>query len=166
MSYELANDTDKERLTKILADDRYSHLRAYEINIELFYKYGKRDKDDNLKTPALQKYGKPIYAQTKLVSSFNRLTDDIDVKIVINKDIWDDLSDEERNAVLDNELASIEVKEDKEGAPIYISEDSDKVQLKLKKPDFFIEGYLDILNIHGKNYIPWKESKNIAEKIN
>ena len=118
-----------------------------------------------MKTPALQKNGKAIYAQTKIVSAFNRITDDTDVKIILNKDIWDDLSEQEKTTVLDDQLHYIQIKEDKDGEPIMISEDSDKVQLKLRKPDFYCEGFLDILNIYKKNYIPWQDAQNIVEKV-
>ncbi len=165
MSYELANASDEKLLEDLINDERYEPLKSYEINVQLFYKYGKRDKEGELKTPALQKNGKAIYAQTKIVSAFNRITDDTDVKIILNKDLWDELSKEERIAILDNELNYIQIKEDKEGEPIYISEDSNKVQLKLRKPDFFCEGFLEIMNIHGKQYIPWQEAKSIADKV-
>lgn len=165
MSYELANATDEKLLEELLNDERYAPLKSYEINVQLFYKYGKRDKEGELKTPALQKNGKAIYAQTKIVSNFNRMTDDTDVKIILNKDLWDELSKEEKLAILDNELNYIQVKEDKEGEPLTISEDSDKVQLKLRKPDFYCEGFLEIMNIHQKNYIPWQDAKSIADKV-
>jgi hypothetical protein len=165
MSYELANATDEKLLEELLNDERYEQLKSYEINVQLFYKYGKRDKEGELKTPALQKNGKAIYAQTKIVSNFNRMTDDTDVKIILNKDLWDELRKEEKLAILDNELNYIQVKEDKEGEPLTISEDSDKVQLKLRKPDFYCEGFLEIMNIHQKNYIPWQDAKSIADKV-
>lgn len=165
MNYELANTMDEQLLDDLLNDDRYLHLRNYEINIKLFYKSGKRDKDGYLKTPALQKNGQPIYAQTKLVSTFNRITDNVDVKIILNKDIWNDLTKEQKIAELDNQLNYIQIKEDKEGEPLTISEDCDKVQLKLRKPDFYCEGFLDIMNIHKQNYIPWQEAKLISDKV-
>jgi hypothetical protein len=165
MTYELANVSDEKILKNLLNDERYSILNSYDIHIQLFYKYGKRDKDGELKTPALQKNGIAIYAQTKIVSNFNRITDDTDVKIIINKDLWDELSSDEKLAVLDNELHYIQIKEDKEGEPLMISEDCDKVQLKLRKPDFYCEGFVDILNIHQKHYIPWQDAKAIADKV-
>jgi hypothetical protein len=165
-SYELANQMDTDLLDQLLSEERYEPLKSYDIKIQLFYKYGKKDKDGYLKTPALQKNGTPVYAQTKIVSAFNSITDEIDVKIIINKDLWDETSKDEKLSILDDQLNYIQIKEDKDGEPIMISEDSDKVQLKLRKPDFYCEGFLDILNIHGKNYIPWKDAKRIADKIN
>jgi hypothetical protein len=164
-NYELANQMDTDLLESLLDDERYEPLKGYDIKIQLFYKHGKKDKDGYLKTPALQKNGVAVYAQTKIVSAFNRITDEIDVKIIINKDLWETCSKEEKLSILDDQLNYIEIKEDKNGEPVMISEDSDKVQLKLRKPDFYCEGFLDIMNIHGKNYIPWKDAKNIADKV-
>lgn len=165
MSYELANTLDEQLLNNLLNDERYNHLKSYDIHIKLFYKSGKFDKEGNLKTPALQKNGQAIYAQTKLVSTFNRITDDTDVKIILNKELWKELSKEEKIAELDNQLNYIQIKEDKIGEPIPISEDSDKVQLKLRKPDFYCEGFLDIMNIYQKQYLPWQQAKSISDKV-
>jgi hypothetical protein len=71
------------------------------------------------------------------------MTDNVDVKIILNKEYWDELNTKEREGVIDNMLNYLEVKKDKMDEPIPISEDSDKVQLKLKKPDFYCEGFQD-----------------------
>lgn len=165
MNYEIANQTDEQILNDLLNDERYEILNSYEIHIKLFYKYGKRDKEGNLKTPALTKNGIAIPAQIKIVSAFNRMTDNTDVKIILNKELWDELSVDEKKSTIDNQLSYLQIKEDKLGEPIPISEDCDKVQLKLRKPDFYCEGFLDILNIYKNNYLPWQDAKNIADKI-
>ena len=165
MSYELANSTDEQILNDILTDERYEILNSYDIHVKLFYKYGKKDKEGNLKTPALTKNGIAIPAQIKIVSAFNRMTDDTDVKIILNKELWDELSVDEKKSTIDNQLSYLQIKEDKLGEPIPISEDCDKVQLKLRKPDFYCEGFLDILNIYKNNYLPWQDAKNIADKM-
>ena len=76
------------------------------------------------------------------------MTDDTDVKIILNKELWDELSVNEKKSTIDNQLSYLQIKEDKLGEPIPISDDCDKVQLKLRKPDFYCEGFLDMLNIY------------------
>ena len=166
MNYEVACTSDEKLLKDLLESDRHCVLKSYDVQVGLFYKYGKYDKEGNLKTPALTKYGISIPAQVKIVSAFNRLTDDTDVKITLNKEMWDELSQSEKKAVLDNMLSYIQIKEDKEGEPIMISEDSDKVQLKMRKPDFYCEGFLEMVEEYGKSYLPWQDAKNIADKVN
>ena len=162
---EIASDSDNKILTDLLATERYEILNSYDIHVGLFVKYGKRDKEGNLKAPALTKNGIAIPAQIKLVSNFNRITDDIDVKIILNAELWEELSIKEKTSTLDNMLAYIQIKEDKDGEPLTISETCDKVQLKMKHPDFYCEGFLDLMHVYKKDYIPWQEAQSIAEKV-
>lgn len=164
-NYELVNAMDEQLLIDLLNDERHQILKSYEINIKMFYKFGKKDKDGNLKTPAITKNGIAIPSQIKIVSNFNRITDDVDVKIILNKELWDELTKEEKISTIDNMLNYIQIVQDSEGEPICISESSDKVKIKLKHPDFYCEGFLDMLNIHKQNYLPYKDAKTIAEKI-
>lgn len=163
--YDLASTSDKTLLNNILAGEKFNILNSYDISVELFVKYGKRDKEGNLKTPAITKNGVAVPAQIKVVSNFNRITDDTDVKIILNAELWEELSKAEKIATLDNMLSYLQIKEDKNGEPLTISESCDKVQLKLKHPDFYCEGFLDVLNTHKKSYIPWQEAKAIADKV-
>ena len=109
MNIELANQNDEKLLIDVLSDEKYEWIKSYDIHIKMFYKYGKYDKNGDLKSPALQKMGKPILLALRIVSSFNRLTDDVDVKILINKDLWDEYSIEERKASLDGILHYLEL---------------------------------------------------------
>lgn len=164
--YDVASQFDEQILNELLASEKYEILNSYDIHVALFVKYGKRDKEGNLKTPAISKNGIAIPAQIKVVSNFNRMTDDTDVKIILNAELWEELSKEEKVATLDNMLSYLQIKEDKTGEPLTISESCDKVQLKLRHPDFYCEGFLDVLNVYKKNYLPWQDAKNIADKVN
>jgi hypothetical protein len=166
MNVEMASQIDEILLDEILNDEKYEWIRSYDIHVKMFYKYGKYDKDGNLKTPALVKNGQPIPASIKIVSAFNRLTDNVDVKIIINKDIWDEYSKDRRKATLDGILNYLELKTDKIGEPISISDDSDKVQLKLKKPDFYCEGFISLVEKYGFNYDPIQDAKSIVGLLN
>lgn len=165
LNFEMCSEFDEAILKKILGYEKYEWINSYEIKIKMFFKYGKYDKEGNLKSPALQKNGTAIPAQIKIVSAFNRMTDNVDVKIILNKEYWDELSTHEREGVIDNMLNYLEVKKDKMDEPIPISEDSDKVQLKLKKPDFYCEGFLNLINDYGVDYIPYQDAKAIVNNL-
>lgn len=164
-NYEIVNAMDEQILIDLLKEDRYQSLNSYEINIKMFYKYGKTDKDGNLKTPAITKNGIAIPAQIKIVSNFNRITDNVDVKIILNKELWEELAKEEKISTIDNMLNYIQVVQDSEGEPIYINENSDKVKIKLRHPDFYCEGFLNTLETHKQHYLPYQDAKRIVEKI-
>ena len=163
--YDIASQFDEKILNDLLNSEKYQILNSYDIHVALFVKYGKRDKEGNLKSPAITKNGIAVPAQIKVVSNFNRITDDTDVKIILNAELWEELSEKEKISTLDNMLSYLQIKEDKDGEPLTISESCDKVQLKLRHPDFYCEGFLDVLNTHRKNYIPWQEAKAIADKV-
>lgn len=162
MNIESANHSDETILNSILSDEKYQWISSYDIKIKMFYKYGKYDKDGELKSPALVKNGKAIPLAIKIVSSFNRLTDNVDVKIIINKDLWNEYSEKEKYASLEGIIHYLELKTDKTGEPIPISDENDKVQLKLKKPDFYCEGFNCLAEKYGCNYVPIQEAQAIA----
>lgn len=164
-NFEMCSEFDESILQSVLEKEKYEWINSYEIKIKMFFKYGKYDKEGNLKTPALQKNGTAIPAQIKIVSAFNRMTDNVDVKIILNKEYWDELNTKEREGVIDNMLNYLEVKKDKMDEPIPISEDSDKVQLKLKKPDFYCEGFLSLIEDYGKAYIPYQDAEHIVNNL-
>ena len=157
---------DDEKLFKeVWKDDKFKKLRDYDVNVSVFYKYGKTNKEGFVTTPALVKNGAQIPAKINIVSNFNRMTDEVDAKIILNKELWDEMKDDERKVVFEDMLSYLEIKEDKIGEPLYISEDSDKVQLKLKKPEFYVEGFLDLVKNYDEKYIPFKSIKKLS-KIN
>ena len=164
-NFEMCSEFDESILQSVLEKEKYEWINSYDIKIKMFFKFGKYDKEGNLKTPALQKNGNAIPAQIKIVSAFNRMTDNVDVKIILNKEYWDELNVKEREGVIDNMLNYLEVKKDKMDEPIPISEDCDKVQLKLKKPDFYCEGFRSLIEDYGKAYIPYQDAEHIVNNL-
>jgi hypothetical protein len=164
-TFESVSQFDEQLLNDVLTQEKFEWINSYDIKVKMFFKCGKYDKDGNLKTPALTKNGVVIPSQTKIVSPFNRITDNVDVKIVLNKEYWDELKPVEKEAVLVNALYYLEVKEDKLGEPITISEECDKVQLKLRKPDFYCEGFLCLINEYKTKYIPYQDAQHIADNV-
>lgn len=164
-NFEMVSLDDEKLFNEVWKKDKFEQLRNYEVKVSAFYKYGKFNKEGELTSPALKKNGIAIPAKINIVSNFNRMTDEVDVKIILNKEMWDEMKADERKIVFEDMLSYLEVKEDKTGEPLYISEDSDKVQLKLKKPEFYVEGFLDLVKAYDDKYIPFKTIKKLS-KIN
>ena len=160
-NFEVISKKDEDLFKEVWKDEKFDKLRNYEVNVAVFYKYGKVNKEGFVTTPALTKNGIQIPAKINIVSNFNRMTDEVDVKIILNKEMWDEMKDDKRKVVYESMLSYLEVKEDDEGEPLYISEDSDRVQLKLKKPDFYVEGFFDLAKQYGDKYMPYAEIKKL-----
>ena len=164
-NFEVISKKDEELFNEVWKNEKFEKLRNYEINVAIFYKYGKTNKQGFVTSPALTKNGVEIPAKINVVSNFNRMTDEVDVKIILNKEMWDEMKADKKKVVFDSMLSYLEVKEDDEGEPLYITEDSDRVQLKLKKPDFYVEGFFDLAKKYDTNYIPFEQIKKLS-KIN
>ena len=160
-NFEVISKDDENLFDEVWKKDKFEKLRNYDVNVAVFYKYGKVNKEGFVTTPALTKNGIQIPAKINIVSNFNRMTDEVDVKIILNKEMWDEMKDDKRKVVYESMLSYLEVKEDDEGEPLYISEDSDRVQLKLKKPDFYVEGFFDLAKQYGDKYMPYAEIKKL-----
>ena len=151
MDYEKVSCLEEQMLEDLLKEERYRFFSDYEIKVIMYFKYGKRDRDGNLKKSALIKNGVPCAAMVRVISPFNRHTDNYDVKIILNGDFWRDLTKEEKIAVIDHELSHIRMIRDREGEPVMIDENSDKVKLGTVKDDIQMWGFNDIIVRHGKN---------------
>lgn len=160
-NFEVISKDDENLFDEVWKKDKFEKLRNYDVNVAVFYKYGKVNKEGFVTTPALTKNGIQIPAKINIVSNFNRMTDEVDVKIILNKEMWDEMKDDKKKVVYESMLSYLEVKEDDEGEPLYISEDSDRVQLKLKKPDFYVEGFFDLAKQYGDKYMPYAEIKKL-----
>lgn len=160
-NFEMISKDDENLFDEVWKKDKFTKLRNYDVNVAVFYKYGKVNKEGFVTTPALTKNGIQIPAKINIVSNFNRMTDEVDVKIILNKEMWDEMKDDKRKVVYESMLSYLEVKEDDEGEPLYISEDSDRVQLKLKHPDFYVEGFFDLAKQYGEKYMPYEEIKKL-----
>ena len=72
----------------------------------------------------------------------------IDIEIQLDTEYWEDLTDTEKQAVIDGALNQIEIVEKKD-LPAY--NDDGTVKIKLRKPDMIYEGYSNIAEKYGSD---------------
>ena len=77
-------------------------------------------------------------ASTSVLSEKNRTATDIDAVIEVAEDTWADLTGEQREALLDHELAHIGVKEDESGSVV-----------GYRKRNHEVEGFADVMARRG-----------------
>ncbi|MCK9279318.1 MAG: hypothetical protein M0P71_01750 [Melioribacteraceae bacterium] len=148
-NYIVGNAEDVELMNGLMSSN-YPELIENGVNVGLFYVV-KVDKDGEVQNEAcLKKDGRTCSGKISLISDLNRMTDSFDAKIVLDLNIWQRLSLEEKNALLDHELYHLYiVKNPKTGEVVTISDESSKVKLKLKKHDVVMWGFHDIIVRHG-----------------
>lgn len=98
---------------------------------------------------AVTHQGYPALAVVKILDLKNRTMDRGDAEIVIDRDAYDGMADEERDALLDHELYHLLTVNDKFGRPKM--DDHDRPKLKMRKHDFQVGWFHEIARRHQIN---------------
>lgn len=109
-----------------------------------------RDKDDE-PIPALKHHGYPAAAVVKINSLSDREQGMKDATITIDEYTWQEKSDAEKLAILDHELAHLELKYDTsgQGTGALIRDDLGRPKMKIRLHDFEFGGFHHIAERHG-----------------
>lgn len=148
--YEFANTEDREILNEMLQTEDYQNLNGYNIRFALIYVTTEDDKSG-----AVLPTFKNLPYRVKYNNAKDRLLKKIDIEIQLDTEYWEDLTDIEKQAVIDGALNQIEIVEKKD-LPAY--NDDGTVKIKLRKPDMIYEGFSAIAEKYGpdspeiKNY--------------
>jgi hypothetical protein len=106
-SYTPCGDDVRERALALI---RRFYPDLVEVQIRIDYIYVSNDAED---TPALTHGGYPAQAVVKILGPKERAMERGDAEIVIDEENWTDLSDAEKDALLDHELYHLEVVKNK-----------------------------------------------------
>lgn len=98
---------------------------------------------------ALTHGGYPAAAKIRIVGTRDRALGVEDVVITIDSAHWDDLSNDQRIALIDHELTHIELVRDKNGA--FATDDLGRPKLKMRKHDWQVGGFDSVVTKHGDN---------------
>lgn len=141
--YEFAETEDKTLLDEMLTTEDYQELNGYNIRFALIYVT-----TEDEKSGAVIPTFKNLPYKVKYNSAKDRLLKKIDIEIQLDTEYWEDLTDTEKQAVIDGALNQIEIVEKKD-LPAY--NDDGTVKIKLRKPDMIYEGYSTIAEKYGSD---------------
>src|SRR4029434_5885073 len=117
-----------------LVELHHSELLTHSVTFDLMF-VG-RDSDDEGVTPVLSCRGVPALAVASIVSAKQRAKGCADVEILIDRDRFNDCTDDQKNALLDHEINHFELVRDKQGAVKYDAELRPKVKIRPHDYDF------------------------------
>lgn len=113
-------------------------------------------------TDAVKLNGYPCQAIARVIPYKQRAAGREDAEIVIDADNWEELSDAERDALIDHELTHFDVKRDDEGHPK--SDDCGRPKLAMRQHDHQM-GFFDVIaKRHGDASYEVKQAKVFADK--
>lgn len=141
--YEYASTEDREILNEMLQTEDYQNLNGYNIRFALIYVTTEDDKSG-----AVLPTFKNLPYKVKYNNAKDRLLKKIDIEIQLDTEYWEDITDTEKQAVIDGALNQIEIVE-KKNLPAY--NDDGTVKIKLRKPDMVYEGFSVIAEKYGSD---------------
>lgn len=110
--------------------------------------------------PPLKVKGYPCCAIIKVTSTRDRAAGMADVLLQIDEDRWDAFHDERREALIDHELAHLEVNRDKDGQVVY--DDRGRPRLRIKPHDREVSWFDEVVRRHGRDAVEWVQFDNLC----
>jgi hypothetical protein len=117
-----------------LVELHHSELLTHGVTFDLMF-VG-RDAEDEGITPVLSCRGVAALAVASIVSAKQRAKGCADVEILIDRDRFNDCTDDQKNALLDHEINHFELVRDKQGAVKYDAELRPNVKIRPHDYDF------------------------------
>lgn len=155
--YEYASTEDREILNEMLQTEDYQNLNGYNIRFALIYVTTEDDKSG-----AVLPTFKNLPYKVKYNNAKDRLLKKIDIEIQLDTEYWEDLTDTEKQAVIDGALNQIIIVEKKD-MPAY--NDDGTVKIKLKKPDMVYEGFSEIAEKYGSDSPEIKKYRHLNSEF-
>lgn len=159
--YDVAGKEVRQLMDDVIA--KYQHCLAYaEVKIDVLMAIDRSDFGDPTGQPALKLGGYPCAAIIKINPLKQRVLGLGDALITIDEYIWNDLTDEERMALLDHELEHLEVKRVGGGVLWYdpfakmvlgiaSTDDAGRPRLSSRLHDWELGGFKTIARRWGEN---------------
>lgn len=110
------------------------------------------------KGPALKRGGAAVLSLVKVNSQRDRVEGKPDATITLDGDRWADEPRASQEAILDRDLEALLLVRNEDGG--IETDDCFRPKLKLREPDFRLEGYWSIVERHGKDAV---ESRGYQE---
>ena len=116
-------------------------------------------RDPDGEAPAMEKDGHRIYGKASLINLKDRVKGMGDCEIMLDGDVWEELNEKVRAAILDHELEHFEVKRDKKGN--FIWDDISRPALKSKNHDIQIGWFDKVARRHGSDSMEIKQLQQL-----
>lgn len=151
------------RLIDRIAEEFHPDLLNAGVRIDALFQFPKtNDKGQRVPNSGLKHHGYPAYAVARIVNTRDRAKGCGDVELTIDHHSWnEELTDEEREAILDHELQHFEVVVDE--ADIVQRDDLDHPCVRIRRHDRQFGWFDAIARRRGRHSIEVKQALELAE---
>lgn len=155
-TYDQAPEEVRDRITKLI---RRFHPDLEKVQVRIDLLMASTDAED---AHAVTLGGYPCYAVVKILGPKERAMERGDAEIVIDRDEYEAMTPERRDALLDHELYHLEIRRDKVGQPK--RDDHQRPLLKMRKHDFNVGWFHEIARRHGVASIEVSQALSLREE--
>jgi hypothetical protein len=148
VSYQLAAETVHQRVARIM-ETYHRDLFEWELKVAILNAFPEINSEGELCRYAVTCNGYRAAAAIRFTGIKERVHGIGDAELVIDKEYFDDLNEDEKDALIDHELQHLELRIDGDGN--VKTDDINRPVLKLRMHDWQMGGFNAILERHGKN---------------
>lgn len=161
--YEAAPNEVREVCNAML-EKYHAELRDAEVSIDILFASPKPDGDGEIapEANAIKHHGYPAMAVIKVNSYKLRVQSHADAEMIIDKQRWEELSDAQREALIDHELEHLELKTDNDG--VMLRDDLDRPKLRCRLHDHQYGWFNSVALRHGKASIEVQQFNHLLEQ--
>ncbi len=127
----------------------YAELVEHEVSVDYVFAYGPVDNDGKTTAPAISHRGHPCAGEIRITPARERALGLADAVMTIDGDRWPKLSASVRRALIDHELAHLELKRDANG--VVKLGPGGRPALSCRFHDYELGGFHEIAERHGKS---------------
>lgn len=139
----------------------HAPLRDAEVKVDCMFAFATTDDNGDIVGAPVKLHGYQCLAIIRIVNLRDRTAGQGDAQIIIDGDKWPEMSDEERDALIDHELTHLELRTDKDG--LVVRDDLNRPKLRLRKHDHQFGWFDSIARRHGGASIEIKQWNEFQE---
>jgi hypothetical protein len=144
ITFDRCDDEVYERVKRMIAKHHHE-LRDAEVTVQCLFAINNDDDQPAVKAPG----GWPAYAVIRRVPLKQRVAGFRDAEITLDAAKWKELSDPQRDALIDHELEHLEVVYDGAGPGTPIATDDwGRPKLKIRLHDYELAGFKAVMDRH------------------
>lgn len=144
--YTKADSVTYEILSELISE-KHQDLHTAGVSIDMLFAYAPENDAGERTSTALKLHGYACNAITRIVNLRNRVMGRGDAEIELDGDIWPELTDRQRLAILDHELSHLVVSRNVQGEMILDSHSRPKLKMVLH--DYHIGGFSEVAKRWG-----------------